>query len=949
MKNCTIPFLLMVLIGFGFFGVAEAQIYSEDFTGQDGQGAVGPGNTVDVSSVDWTVDVDSVTLSASSDFFRVESGVFTGQDLDGQSTNSSGAGAVWISPAIDISGYTEISISLNVGGSGTFEGADFIKASYSIDANDTTDFGSATDDDIKTASSFSVSGLSGSSLKIFVEMDNNAGSEVITFDDVLVEEVTVKSEPSEHAGSFTASSSSISQVDLSWTDGGGATSPEGYLILGNTTGSFTAPSDGTAQSDDTDLSDGSGVLNINQGVQSAQFTGLNSNTTYYFEIYSYTNSGSDIDYKTDGTIPSDNVSTLDDPDLVLNEILADPADGSAGDANGDGTRSGDDDEFLEFVNTGSSDLDISGWEILDSSSSRHTVSNSTILKPLQAIVIFGGGTPTGDFGGSIVQTTSSLGLNNGGEQITVKDDEGNTLIEYTYSGASDQSETRNPDLTGSFADHETADTDDASSFSPGTRLDGTHFQPSVEISGTTGWRMLSFPVSGGTVEDISDDTFIQGISGGDEADATDANFYLYDDSGAFEEPTDVTAAFGDGKGFIVYFFNNDSGLSSSLPITLEAFGVEPSSEVSVSLNKSTLSSGSYFTLAGNPFNSNYDLGSMTVTGGAVQSNVQFWDNGADSYVAGDISSSYITPKWQGFWVEVSDGNGATSIEFPTSGKSSSSATASYFSKKNNAEFDINFKLSSEQTYDKAIRLSFRDDAEIAWDLGDASKLVPLVSSGTPYATLAFASMNGDNTKLKSVESLPLALEGRHELYMEPSVSGTDGTFTLNWDGLENMPKHWTLTFHDYQEGETVDMSEANSYSFEATANVAAKTSSVFSGIHASPAQSNENHRFGITISAGDVVSNEGEPGMPTAFKLEQNYPNPFNPTTTIRYSIEQAGAVSLTIYNMMGQRVATLLEENKSPGIYQVNWDATGMASGVYYYRLQSAGQVDTRRMTLIK
>jgi surface protein len=88
---------------------------------------------------------------------------------------------------------------------------------------------------------------------------------------------------------------------------------------------------------------------------------------------------------------------------------------------------------------------------------------------------------------------------------------------------------------------------------------------------------------------------------------------------------------------------------------------------------------------------------------------------------------------------------------------------------------------------------------------------------------------------------------------------------------------------------------------------------------------------------------------PLVFGLDQNYPNPFNPSTTINYSIEEAGAVTINVYNAMGQKVATLVNEMKTVGNYTARWNAAGHASGMYYYRLQSNGQMITKKMTLVK
>jgi hypothetical protein len=99
-----------------------------------------------------------------------------------------------------------------------------------------------------------------------------------------------------------------------------------------------------------------------------------------------------------------------------------------------------------------------------------------------------------------------------------------------------------------------------------------------------------------------------------------------------------------------------------------------------------------------------------------------------------------------------------------------------------------------------------------------------------------------------------------------------------------------------------------------------------------------------------TVTGVNETGQqPTGFKLEQNYPNPFNPSTTISYSVAQAGRVSLKVFNTLGQEVATLVDENVSPGEYKVNFDASKVSSGVYIYKLVSGSRVESKKMLLLK
>lgn len=88
---------------------------------------------------------------------------------------------------------------------------------------------------------------------------------------------------------------------------------------------------------------------------------------------------------------------------------------------------------------------------------------------------------------------------------------------------------------------------------------------------------------------------------------------------------------------------------------------------------------------------------------------------------------------------------------------------------------------------------------------------------------------------------------------------------------------------------------------------------------------------------------------PTNFKLYNNYPNPFNPSTKIRYAIPQTAFAVLKVYSITGQEVATLINEEKTPGVYEVNFDATKLSSGVYIYRLQAGSFIDVKEMVLLK
>jgi len=98
-----------------------------------------------------------------------------------------------------------------------------------------------------------------------------------------------------------------------------------------------------------------------------------------------------------------------------------------------------------------------------------------------------------------------------------------------------------------------------------------------------------------------------------------------------------------------------------------------------------------------------------------------------------------------------------------------------------------------------------------------------------------------------------------------------------------------------------------------------------------------------------VSVSEGTPEVPGTFSLEQNFPNPFNPSTTIKFNLPKAGFVSLRLYNMLGQEVATLVNSTYLKGSYDVQLDGSQLASGIYIYRLQANGLVQTKKMVLTK
>ena len=125
----------------------------------------------------------------------------------------------------------------------------------------------------------------------------------------------------------------------------------------------------------------------------------------------------------------------------------------------------------------------------------------------------------------------------------------------------------------------------------------------------------------------------------------------------------------------------------------------------------------------------------------------------------------------------------------------------------------------------------------------------------------------------------------------------------------------------------------------------------------------DNHEPGVgydiwanVFNVSDLVTgvNDNKSNEPTSFELSQNYPNPFNPTTKIKYSIPivetgHAPSLQLKVYDILGREVATLVNESKAPGNYEVTFNASNLASGVYFYRLTAGKFIQTKKMILLR
>ena len=107
--------------------------------------------------------------------------------------------------------------------------------------------------------------------------------------------------------------------------------------------------------------------------------------------------------------------------------------------------------------------------------------------------------------------------------------------------------------------------------------------------------------------------------------------------------------------------------------------------------------------------------------------------------------------------------------------------------------------------------------------------------------------------------------------------------------------------------------------------------------------------YGSAILKADKVTDIEDDSRISSFRLEQNYPNPFNPMTNINFELPLDGLVKLSVYNLLGEEVKTLVNGVMDEGVHSIKFNATDLNSGVYFYKLESEGYAQIRKMVVIK
>jgi len=469
------------------------------------------------------------------------------------------------------------------------------------------------------------------------------------------------------------------------------------------------------------------------------------------------------------------------------------------------------------------------------------------------------------------------------------------------------------------------------------------------ISGDSGFRMMSSPVAGQIYSDLLDELWTQGMTGADVTNGT-ANVWVlngYTGTQSFTALDDISssgsgASLSSGVGFLFYVFSDtDNDGDDDLPVTISVVG---------KLNNSSATVGSIadtkYALLGNPYATTIDFDLLTFTNMAATTSV--WDDATSAYKtwnkiseSGDLSNGLIAP-YQGFWVQASGGIGEVTIE--TADKSGSAGTF-YRTLDGDNRGRMVFNASSDG-HSSSNYLSFYEGGTVGADEGESELLLPFQASSR---VVMMSVVEGEAHKISSYPydhegtvSVPfdvmrLTLEETNYVTVAEEV-------TLTWN-LEELPDHIELVLMDNATDAETHLDQESEYVF--TTEPKGSFSAIYDGpIGTYPVLGEPRFTLNVTY---DALDQNEDATLPSGFALHPAYPNPFNPSTTIRFDLPAEGFITLSVYDITGKLVETLINEVLQQGSHNIFWQPQNLPSGNYFVQLKSRNRTFTQKLTLLK
>lgn len=794
--------------------LGQDTVFSEDFESYS-EGTTSPGDG------SWSRDISAATLEGE-DHFSVQAvsnnNVFEGRDLDAE--------AVWETKSIDVSAYPKVDFSLLLTQAGTLESNDYVDVSYSTDGG--SSFTTITDWNGNGGSGHTLTGewsnqtvtksdLSATSFVLRVTMNNDANSE-----DVRLDYVTVTGKGATTV-QFTAASGSVREgagtthltVQLSNPPGAKVTADVAFDgdnssatssdIGSYTTQTVTFPSNANDQ--DTKTVDVSLTSDGAEGRETASFVleNLSSNAIV-------------------GSTSRHDLTLRDavgdhSGDVMITELMPNPD--AVGDTDG---------EYIELYNTTGSAIDVEGWT-LDVDGDTDTLPAISI--PARGYIVLckdADAADNGEIQNCDEDYVDGISLVNSGSTVSLLEN-GTTVDEVTYTGSDPWPDPTGASLifTGTAENGKGGNWASASQRARGFALDQNgdlgspgrggadqNLQPSSEITGSGGWRLLSAPMAGVNAETLAQSNLVQGVSG--HYSSFDSNLYRWPGGTTSNvnwtvptsETTDLTSG---ARGFLWYVFGSAQTAETDLPpFTLSLPGVPRTQSVSAS----GLEDGFY--LLGNPYAQSYDVSDLDLTGKGFSTTVQIWDPSAGSYVAVTQASddSDVIAPYQGFFIERTLGTSSETLTFSPDG---TRADPSSLKRSSEGPTRLAFRLTGSTsdsviTRDEALTFQAHPKASLDRDVQDATKLTPLTDQ---YVTAAFAQSEDGETVSHAVASVPSPLP-RDSIGLPIRLATRNAEsvdqLTLSWPTWKRVPDHWALVLHDTVADSLVNLRQESEYSFE---------------------------------------------------------------------------------------------------------------------------------------
>jgi len=462
----------------------------------------------------------------------------------------------------------------------------------------------------------------------------------------------------------------------------------------------------------------------------------------------------------------------------------------------------------------------------------------------------------------------------------------------------------------------------------------------VRFFGNAGWRFLANPFPGLKLNDYVAPLWTQGFLGSDSPNAGSSSVFHMNSSAAYVSVANQSDAMTRGKGYVVGVFQDDNYNAEgagSFPKTVTVTGTPNYDLVNPTLNGENL-----YSLVGNPFPFAIDFDNLARTN---VSNIVYvydyvnvtpsspdespgtvgiyraWNGTAGSLTAGRIAS------FQSFLVHSSASGAELGIE-----AADRTSPTLYFGK-DVAPRNVELVLSGDGLYSNAW-IDISDNASAGFDTKDAPKLQTFERDrAVLYTTTEGRALDINHLPVSDAIEIPLGVES------------TKSGFLRLERGTWDIPAEWGVYVRDSQTGVVRELKEGIGMDVEPT-RIARKAAAEL-GVEVASVTA-PRYTLIIDPTSSTSMKDDGR-GTMDEFALSQNYPNPFNPSTQIRFTLQSSHVTRLTVYDVLGREVATLVDGPMAAGSHTVNFDASNLTSGVYVYKLEAGGEVRTRRMTLLK